>query len=137
MNTEFFLSIHDQDRWKRTDTESQHQLVERLINEASKIEAGEIRKVRSGFVANNAGADIANALLSGLSIPALLTSAGYLIKQLSPLLIEYMRSRAAKEITVDVHGKRITIKGGGDFEDELNKVIRQADRLDNGSDNDA
>jgi hypothetical protein len=137
MSTEFFLAINDQDRWKRTDTESQHHLVERLINESSKIEAGEVIEVRSGFVANNSGADIANTLLSGLSIPALLTSTGYLLKHLSPLLIEYMRSRSAKEITVDIHGKRITVKGGGDFEDELNKVIRQAERLDNDSDNDA
>ncbi|ACV26792.1 hypothetical protein [Kangiella koreensis] len=137
MNTDFLLSINDQNRWKKTDTESQQRLVERLISEVSKIEAGEVKKVRSGFVPNNAGADFANALLSGLSIPALLTSAGYLLKHLSPLLIEYMRSRSAKEITVDIHGKRITIKGGGDFEDELNKVIQQAETLDNGSNNDA
>ncbi|WP_439504214.1 hypothetical protein [Methylophaga sp.] len=137
MNIDFLLSIHDQNRWKKTDAESQHHLVERLIIEASKIEAGEVKKVRSGFVANNAGADLANTLLSGLSIPALLTSAGYLLKHLSPLLIEYMRSRSAKEITVDIHGKRITIKGGGDFEDDLNKVIREAEDLDNSSNNDA
>src|SRR5699024_4949612 len=119
---EFFLSINDQDRWKQTDTDAQHLLVERIVKESDRLGAGEIRKVTSGFAVNNAEIEAISSLLSGLSIPALLTSVGYLLKHLSPLLVEYMRNKSSKEITIDAHGKRITIKGGSNFSKELDEV---------------
>ena len=128
MNNDFYLSINDQDRWKTTDSERQHAIIESLIEECNKCGAGKINKVSSGFVTNTE-ADVANLLISGLSIPVVLTSIGYLFKHLSPLLVEYMRSQSSKEITVDIHGKKITIKGGVNFETDLKKVITEVENL--------
>ena len=87
-------------------------------------------KLTSGFVANSEGSELAHALLSGLSIPTLLASGGYLLKHLSPIIIEFMKSRAQKEIAIDYKGTRITVKGGGNFENELDTVIKKIESLD-------
>jgi hypothetical protein len=47
-----------------------------------------------------------------------------------------MKNQSAKEITVDIHGIKITVKGGYNFEKELEAIIRQAEKLD-GSNEDA
>ncbi|MEP3348777.1 MAG: hypothetical protein ABJN96_02360 [Marinomonas sp.] len=130
MNNDFYISITDKDRWNPTDKEGQDLLVKALVNKCNDISAGDINKVCSGLIANNSEADIVNSLPSGFSIPVLLTSIGYLLKHLSPLLIQYMKNKASKEITVDIHGKRITIKGGPNFEKELSAIIKQTEKLD-------
>ncbi|QUX92253.1 hypothetical protein CYL31_12955 [Marinomonas sp. A3A] len=136
MSNEFYLSVHNQNRWKLTDEEGQHLLVKAMIDKCNDLSVGKINKVTSGFMTNNSEAEIVNSLLTGLSIPALVTSVGYLLKHLSPLLIQYMKNQSAKEITVDIHGIRITVKGGYNFEKELEAIIRQAEKLD-GSNEDA
>lgn len=130
MSNEFYLAIHNQNRWKPTDEDGQHLLVKAMIDKCNDLSVGEINKVTSGFMVNNSEAEIVNSLLTGLSIPALVTSVGYLLKHLSPLLLQYMKNQSAKEITVDVHGTRITVKGGSNFEKELEAIIQQAEKLD-------
>lgn len=136
MSNEFYLSVHDQNRWKPTDAEAQHLLVEAMIDKCNDLSVGRVNKVTSGFMANNAETEMVNSLLTGFSLPALVTSAGYLLKQLSPLLIQYMKNQSAKEITVSIHGTTITVKGGSNFEEELKAIITQAKKLD-GSNNEA
>ena len=130
MSNEFYLSVHNLNRWKPTDEEGQHLLVRAMVDKCNDLSVGKINKVTSGFMVNNSEAEIVNSVLTGLSIPVLLTSVGYLLKHLSPLLIQYMKNHAAKEITVDIHGTRITVKGGSNFEKELEAIIRQAEKLD-------
>lgn len=136
MSKEFYLSVQNQNRWKPTDEEGQHLLVNAMIDKCNDLSVGKINKVTSSFMANSSEAEIVNSLLMGLSIPTLVTSVGYLLKHLSPLLIQYMKNQSAKEITVDIHGTRITVKGGSNFEKELKVIIRQAEKFD-GSNEDA
>ena len=81
------------------------------------------------FVLDGAETEITNAVISGLSWPALITSAGFFLKQLSPLLIEFMRSRVQKEMTFEIKGVKVTLNGGGDFEKELKKVVSELEVL--------
>lgn len=129
MDSSFSIFLNDSNRWQPTDTPEQSKVVNLLMLKCEEL-GEKPSKVLSGLATNSAGAEFTNTLLSGLSIPTVIASGGYLLKHLSPIIIEFMKSRLQKEITVDYKGIRITVKGGGNFENELDKVIERIESLD-------
>jgi hypothetical protein len=128
MTTRFAISIGDTNRRKPTDSENQHKTVLTMMEACKNLGESKPNQITSGLTVNASEADIANSIICGFSYPALLCSAGYILKYLSPVLVEYMKSRSQKEITVDFSGKRITVKGGGDFEKNLTDIIEAIEK---------
>ena len=129
MENRFSISLHDVDRWKPTDEDRQAEVVKQLIHECESHGERKPNLMTSGFRANNSSAQIASDLISGFSIPAVITSAGFLLKHLAPLVIEYLKTRPQKEVTVDYKGHRVTIRGGCDVAKELQDLIAKIDEV--------
>ena len=134
MENRFAVSLHDVDRWKPTDEERQAEVVKQLMQECESQGEQKPNLMTSGFRANSSSAQIASDLISGFSIPAVITSAGFLLKHLAPLISEYLKTRPQKEVTVDYKGHRVTVRGGGDVAKELQDLVQKIDEADSGED---
>ena len=129
MSNEFYLSIRDTDARKPTDAKEQAEFVNQLINECVKLGENQPGRIFSGSFRDSAESQVSNVILAGLSIPAVITSVGYLLKYLSPIIVEFMRLRSNKEISINHNNTKITIKGSGNFEHDLDKVIEKIELL--------
>ncbi|AXS84272.1 hypothetical protein [Marinobacter sp. Arc7-DN-1] len=134
MDNRFAVSLHDVDPWRPTDEERQEEVVKRLMDECEVLGEAKPSIMTFGFRTNSSTAQIANDLVSGLSLPALISSAGYVLKHLAPLIIEYLKTRPQKEVTIDYKGHRVTVRGGGDVAKELQNLIRKIDETESGGD---
>lgn len=134
MENRFSVSLHDVDRWKPTDEERQAEVVKQLMHECESQGEQKPNLITSGFRANSSSAHIASDLISGFSIPAVITSAGFLLKHLAPLIIEYLKTRPQKEVTVDYKGYRVTVRGGGDVAKAIQDLVQKIDEAESGDD---
>jgi hypothetical protein len=130
MNNDLYISLNDSLPFVVTDKDEQEAMIQKLKIASSEINENAPNQIIRAFTRDSVDAGITNAVLSGLSWPAVITSVGYLLKHLSPIIIEFMKVRAQKEISIEVKGVKMTVKGGGNFEDDLNKLISKIESLD-------
>jgi len=134
MDEKFELYLNDIDRFKPTDLESQDQTLKKLMGKCELLGETEANIMVSGFRADNSTVQVANDLITGFSIPAVITSTGFVLKQISPLIIEYLKTRPQKEISIEHKGQKISVKGGGSVGKELHELIRTIDEINQNQD---
>lgn len=134
MENRFAVSLHDVDPWNPTDDGRQEEVVKQLMGECEALGEAKPNIMTSGFRADSSTVQVANELISGFSIPAVITSAGYVLKHLSPWIVEYLKTRPQKEVTIDYKGHQVTVKGGGDVAKELQTLIRKIDESESSED---
>ena len=130
MNSDFNLVFENNNVLSSNEKQYQANLMRTLLESSNELGAGESYLIESVPYLNNSESEVVNAVVSGLSIPAIIISAGQLLKHLSPLLVEYMKGKSLREITVESSGKKVTVKGGHNFESDLQKVIENLSDID-------
>lgn len=86
-----------------------------LKEEAQVVASGKVTVIKTVAIQKSAWPEVAKKTfeaLSYLEIPVLISSVALLISTLSPIIVQYLKNKSSKEVTIATDGVKVVLKGG-------------------------
>ena len=101
-----------------------------LNQEAQVVASGKVKVIKTAYIQESAWPEVAKATLEALSdleVPVLISSVAFLISKLSPIIVQYLKNRSSKEVTIEIDGIKVVLKAGAS-ESEVMEALKAIEK---------